>query len=143
MRLIFPGEPTPKQSARFRIMGKGKKQFISSYQTKAIKDSAKKITIEAKSQIPSDFKPFNGPIEIDVLFVFPLLKGFSKKKVQEIESGIIYYKDTKPDLDNTQKNILDPLEGLVYTNDSRICRTRAEKIYGIEPRTEITITKIE
>lgn len=143
LNLTILGTPTPKQSARFRII-KGKKgDFVSSYQKKSVKDAAKSIAYQIKEQLPSGFEIIDSPIAMDVLFVFPPLKSWSKKKVSELESGAIIYKDTKPDVDNTTKNLLDPMEGLVFTNDSKICRIRIQKIFGFEPRTEVTLKEIK
>jgi Holliday junction resolvase RusA-like endonuclease len=142
LTFIILGTPTPKQSARFRII-KGKKgDFVSSYQKKSVKDAASSIAHQIKSQLPKDFKPIDKPMAMDVLFVFPPLQSWSKKKIAELESGATIYKDTKPDVDNTTKNLLDPMEGLVFTNDSRICKIRIQKIFGLEPRTEITLFEL-
>lgn len=143
MKLVFYGEPTPKQSARFRIAGVGKKRFIASHQKQSVKDIHNSIALSAKSQLPRGFKLLDCPLEIKLLFVFSPLKSFSKKKIKEIEGGTIIHKATKPDLDNTQKLVLDALEGIVYTNDSRICRTYVEKIYGLKARTEIEVKDLE
>ena len=55
------------------------------------------------------------------------------------------YKNTKPDLtDNLNKGLFDALQDIVYTNDSRIVKiTDTSKIYGIHPRTELTIFKVK
>jgi Holliday junction resolvase RusA-like endonuclease len=144
MKLNFKilGTPTPKQSARFRII-KGKKgDFVSSYQSKSVKDVAKIIALQIKPQLPKGFKLLDTPLAADIIFVFPPLKSFSKKKMEELESGKTIFKDTKPDNDNLQKALFDPMEGLVFTNDSRVCLTRCKKIYGLVPRTEITLHEL-
>lgn len=137
------GTPTPKQSARFRIVKKKTGgQFVSSYQKKSVKDAAKSIGSQIKEQLPKDFKIIDNPIQMDILFVFPPLKSWSKKKLELLKSGEVIYKETKPDIDNTTKNLLDPMEGLVFTNDSRVCRIRVQKIFGFEPRTEVKLKEI-
>ena len=138
MKLVFFGEPTSKQSARFRAFKKGKKTIVSSYQTKAVKDKEKAIKVEAISQIDKNHKLYDSAIGVKVLFVFPPLTSFSKKTMQAIEEGAIVYKETKPDLtDNLMKGLMDALEKVVFTNDSRIAKVESEKIYGTEPRTEV------
>ena len=142
LQLTIQGTPTPKQSARFRIV-KGKKgDFVSSYQKKSVKDSAKSIALQIKTQLPNGFTPFDKPIAADILFVFPPLKSFSKSKIAALKAGEIIYKDTKPDNDNLAKNLFDPMEKLVFTNDSRIAKMRVQKIYGFEPRTEVTMFEL-
>ena len=65
-----------------------------------------------------------------------------KKKLAELEAGAIILKDTKPDNDNLFKVVGDALEGTAVKNDSRIAVQTLKKIYGFEPRTEITIGKL-
>lgn len=143
LTLIILGTPTPKQSARFRII-KGKKgNFVSFYQKKSVKDAAKSIADQIREQLPKGFEIIDSPIQMDILFVFPPLKSWSKKKLKQLEDGETIYKDTKPDIDNTTKNLLDAMEKLVFANDSRICRIRIQKIYGFKPRTEVNLKEIK
>ena len=145
MKLTFLGIPKPKQSAKFRaVKGKGK-TFIASYQKKEVKDNERNIAFDAKSQLPKDFIPYNVPIGVNILYVFPPLSSFSKRKIKAIEDGEVFYKETKPDLtDNLNKGLFDALEGIVYVNDSRICKIgNAEKIYGVRPRTEVEFFELQ
>lgn len=85
LTLIILGTPTPKQSARFRII-KGKKgNFVSSYQKKSVKDAAKSIADQIREQLPKGFEIIDSPIQMDILFVFPPLKSWSKKKLKQLE----------------------------------------------------------
>lgn len=138
LKLTVLGTPKPKQSARFRIVkGKGK-PFIASYQKQEVKDTERNFAWDVKSQLPKGFIPYDCPIGVKLLFVFPVLKGFSKTKMKQIEDGEIIYKDTKPDLvDNAVKLAMDSIEGIVFVNDSRICKVESEKIYGLVPRVEL------
>jgi len=145
MKLILLGEPTPKQSARFRIVQpKGKKAYVQAYQPKEIVDKEMSIKEAVINQLPPDFIPFDGAVSMGAKLVFGIPKSFSKKKRKAIEDGATHYKITKPDLqDNLMKGICDAMESIVYTNDSRICKTTGtEKIYGFKPRIEITIAEI-
>lgn len=144
MKVTILGIPKPKQSARFYAKkGKGGKTMIKSYQKQEVKDAEKNMAFSVISQLPKGFVPYDEPIAVDILFVFPPLSSFSKKKKSEIEFGAIYYKDTKPDLtDNLNKGVFDALEGIVFVNDSRICKISSKKIYGLVPRTELTFSTL-
>ena len=75
-------------------------------------------------------------------FVFPYLKSFSKKKIQEIEELKAYaaYKTTKPDLDNLEKMLWDAMNGVVFADDSLICGKRnINKEYGRVPGINLRI----
>lgn len=138
------GVPLAKQSARFRIVKpKIVKQFVSSYQPKEQVDNTRNLQWDIKSQLPRDFKPFDCPLQVTVLFVFPPLKSWSKAEKQAFKYGIVY-KDTKPDLtDNLFKAVGDAMSGLVYIDDARICKSSLEKIYGDVPRIELTVCPID
>ena len=145
INLVIPGIPQPKQSARFRAVKNGNKSFVKSYQKKEVKENERNIKYEIRSQLPVGFIPFQNGIKVNKLhYIFPPLKGFSKKKMQEIVDGAIIYKDTKPDLtDNLQKGLFDAMEGLVFLNDSQVCElNNVKKYYGFQPRIEIELEEV-
>ena len=145
MKVIIIGTPQPKQSARFRAITNKKtgKTFVSSYQKKEVVENEKNIAFDVKSQLPIGFIPFDEAIGVKILYVFPLLSSFTKKQKETIENGGIIYKDTKPDLtDNLNKGLFDACEGILYTNDSRVCKMDSVKIYGTVPRIELEIYKL-
>ena len=78
-------------------------------------------------------KLWDGPLRIRLLFVLYRGKSISKKRK---------YPATKPDLDNMEKAVLDALEKVVYTNDSRIVSKVIDKVYGDPPRVEIEVEEL-
>jgi len=145
--LFIPGIPQPKQSARFRIITPTSgKSFVSSYQSKKVKDTEKYIREVVIKQIPQGFGLFEKGIEITHLhYSFPPLKSFSKKVMARIEAGEQIDKTTKPDLtDNLNKGVFDALQGLLYTNDSQICGLNdCKKYYSNTPGIYLTMTEKE
>lgn len=145
MKLVILGTPKAKQSARFRAITSKEtgKTFISSYQKKEVVENEKNIALAIKSQLPLGFIPYDEAVGVKILYVFPLLSSFNKKQKEFIDQGGIIYKDTKPDLtDNLNKGLFDSCEGVLYTNDSRICKVESTKIYGTQPRIELEIYKL-
>lgn len=144
IKIVIPGEPMPKQSARFRIIENKKKgtKFISSYQKNSVVKEEERLKKLIVSQLPTGHVPFDGPVGVRCVFVFPPLKSWSNKKLKELKAGAVILKDTKPDNDNLFKVVGDALEGTAIKNDSRISIQTLKKIYGLEPRTEITIGKL-
>lgn len=141
LNLKILGTPKPKQSVRSR-MAKTKtgKIYVQHYQTSEIKRNEKNIAFDVKSQLPPGFIPYSGAIHVKkLLYVFAPQKGWPKYKLKELEQGKIFYKDVKPDLtDNLNKPLFDALQGIVFLNDSQICKiSDVEKIYGLIPRIEI------
>ena len=88
-----------------------------------------------------------------ILFVFGILKSFSKERkklIQRLEEfptmldeskhRKIQAKTTKPDLDNLEKLLMDAMNGIVYTDDSIVCeKNHISKIYGLVPQIQIII----
>jgi Holliday junction resolvase RusA-like endonuclease len=135
MKLTILGVPFAKQSFRFTKTG-------IKYQPKAIKEKQKSVRQQIIEQLPVNFHPFTCPIIVtELIFVFPPLKSFSKRKLKALEKGEYIYKITKPDLhDNLSKSLFDAMEGIVYQNDSQICELRnVKKVYGLKPRIEVEL----
>lgn len=146
LKFHIPGEPIAKQSARHRIVTKKNgEQFISSYQTKAITTYHKKIATIVKSKLPSGFKRHDGKIMIKkAVFAFTPPKSLRAAQKKAIEDGITIAKTTTPDIDNLVKGLLDPMQGIVFTNDSRICgMDLVRKVYYKTPGIWIDIELIE
>lgn len=139
MKIIIPGIPQAKQSARFRIQKSkaSKKDFVMSYQKKSVVDNASNIGKVALSQLPAGFVPYDCAIVAKVTFVFPPLSSWNKATKLLFESGEVLFKTSKPDVDNCLKALFDGLNGIVFVDDSRVSRVLSEKIYGKEPRIEL------
>lgn len=162
------GDPMPKQSARFTVARHmqgpakgepiiyinkrtGKKDvIIKSYQEAKITNTEKmlreQIIIQMKQQ---GFHKFTKAVFITHMeFIFKVSENAPKYMLKDLEQGNkIYFKETKPDLDNLEKLVLDALEtekiendtlssmrGLVYDNDAQIVlKTGVFKRWGIRP----------
>jgi len=125
-----------KQADRSRIVtGKGR-QFVHHYQPKKVVDNARSLAALCSPYRPS--KPLEGPIRLDLYVVFPWLK---KHRPKHRQNGPIP-KDTKPDADNTCKQILDVLQGCgFFSNDSQISDLRVRKRFGDSPSVGVTISE--
>lgn len=138
------GIPKPKQSARFSAFSSGGKTFVRSYQSSDVKQNERNIQLDIKRKLPKDFVPYDGPLYINVTFIFPPLKSFKKKQREMIEKGEVIYKTTKPDLtDNLMKGLCDAMNGIVWIDDALIARVSSVKIYGKVPQTIIAVHKIK
>lgn len=102
------------------------------------------IKLAATQQLPQNFQIFTGAVELIVRFTFPPLKSFSKKKLQEIETGGTFYKTTKPDLqDNLMKGLCDALTGVIWNDDAQICIVNTRKVYGKKGNISIIVREID
>lgn len=141
IKLILYGQPISKQSVRQGRSWSGKKIF---YQPAKYKIKAKDYYYQVLKQLPKDFKMFTEKVYIEELkFCFePLAAHKKSKKISAfLSSGGEIEKTTKPDLsDNLKKLLFDTFSGLVFKDDSLICReNNVSKVYAITAKIEITI----
>jgi len=81
----------------------------------------------------------DGPIAMTCTFYLRKPKSRIRKN-----STPYPYPDTKPDLDNLAKTVLDALNGVVYRDDAQICALTLRKRYTTTfgPMTEIKIQRL-
>lgn len=129
--LTLFGDPMPKQSVRSFV----KNGKIMHYQPKEMSDRTKDYIRQIKEQLPKDFVPFSEIVFVTKMhFVFPPLKAFHKVKgkMDAIRNGEIFYKTTKPDIDNLSKMALDSIKDIVMVDDNLIVGiSDMKKYYGI------------
>ncbi len=85
-----------------------------------------------------DRSPFEGPLELTIVFYFPMPKSW-RFKAEEME-GTPHF--IKPDSDNLQKYVLDTISGLTYHDDCIVSEIHSYKAYSTNPRTEFTLSQI-
>jgi Holliday junction resolvase RusA-like endonuclease len=93
------------------------------------------IVNEVIATLPADWEPIDGPCELIVNFY--LSKPASVKRSSP---------SVAPDLDKLVRSVGDALAiAGVYTDDSRITRISARKLYaqGIEPGATITVNSLD
>jgi len=134
MEFVFFGKPIAKQSTKFTKQG-------FAYTPTKIKTAGNNIRAQATQQLPKGFVPFQNEIFITKChFIFAPPKSMRKRDIKRIEAGETVYKSTKPDIDNLLKMTWDPLESIVFLNDSRIvAMDDVKKYYGFTPRIELEI----
>lgn len=85
--------------------------------------------------------PLAQPVELTLVFFFPIPKGTSKAlRTQMLNRVILPAK--RPDLDNLAYLVTNALKGIVYDDDSRVCALLCYKFYGAEPKTVIKVRPI-
>ena len=77
-------------------------------------------------------------ISLDVKYYLPIQKASSIKDTILKEKGIIK-PNSRPDLDNYDKFLLDSLHDVFYKDDAVVTSISSKKLYSINPRTEISV----
>ena len=122
IEIIVPGIPVSKLRARITRRG-----FAYTPRKTAVFEN--RVALCACRRRPNT--PFDCALSVDITFYFP--KPKSRKKYP--------YPSVKPDIENCTKSVIDALEGMIYTNDSRIVDLNIRKRYG-DPKTIIKIEKM-
>lgn len=131
MQITFDIEPMAIQSFRFRNAG----HFTIKYQPKKNIVYKSNIGKMATLQLPENFTLMTGAVFCNWTFVFPPLKSWSKKKLNELnDASKFVYKTTKPDVTNLQKGTEDALTGIIWQDDALIVQSTVKKIYGFNPK---------
>lgn len=93
----------------------------------------------AAQQLPDAWQLLDDALSVRFHFIFPPLKSFKKDVLERIKAGEVIYKPTRPDDTNLKKGCEDALTGIVWADDSLLCRSMMEKYYGINPEIAIEV----
>jgi len=85
--------------------------------------------------------PKDTPLVATIQILVSIPKSFSKKKTEQALDDKIL-PTVRPDLDNFLKSALDPLNGILFDDDSQIVELTASKFYSNTPGINIKIDKI-
>lgn len=131
INIIVKGKPIAKRRPRFARRGK----FVVAYNDQETEES--RFLWEVKNQI---HQCLEGALIVYCCFHMPRPKNHYKVD-GKLKEGVPVAHTKKPDLDNLLKFIFDCLNGVAWKDDSQIATFTANKVYGDEPKTEITIRR--
>lgn len=133
------GEPVAKARARTFYNERAKKTMSF---TPAKSASFEQLVALTASQ----YRPRGGllekPLAVSIEIFRNIPKSFSKKKKEAAETKKLL-PITKPDIDNFVKSIFDPLNGVIWVDDSQVVSLNVNKYYSVTPRVEVIISEIE
>jgi len=137
VKIEIPG--IPKINAPTQYTRKGKP-----YTPEAEAENERGLRASVINRLPFDFKPLSGSISITrALFLFPPNCSFNEKEKNLIKQGAEIEKNLKPDLIDCLKSIIKAMAGIVFTNESQICRIiELKKCYSSSPGIKLEIEEI-
>lgn len=132
------GPPQGKARARTFYNSKlGKMQSITPDNTILYENLIKVAYNSVSTHIWDD----NQPLEMTISAYYEIPKSASKKSKQLMLENVIR-PTKKPDIDNIAKVVCDALNGLAYRDDKQVVLLRLSKLYGENPRIEVTIQEL-
>lgn len=139
MKFEFNIEPVEQARPRATRMGKG----IRLYDPKKVNVFKQQLGMLARQQmLDRGLEPFDGPLEVRMVFFRPVQESLSKKERSRRISGV-HRPTVKPDLSNYIKALEDGLNGIIWIDDNRIVQIVAEKKYSDRPRIVIEVNKVD
>lgn len=127
---------------RFKVpslRGQGRPRF--SRYSGAYKDKKdieyEKLIKECFLKEAKGIKPSERPIYIEIETYYKIPKNTPKYVIEELEYGDFdYVPQSKPDLDNVAKAVLDALNGIAYIDDKQVYSLTCAKFYDFESDTD-------
>ncbi|WP_271495944.1 RusA family crossover junction endodeoxyribonuclease [Enterococcus sp. 5H] len=136
MKITIPIAPKPQARPRFNSFSK------RAYEDSAMTAYKKSVKYHVMACKPSLIE--SGSLGVSITFyIYPPKKILSKKSAaQDLENETLYV-DKKPDIDNYFKAVTDAAEGILYKNDGQIAVVTMQKLYSLNPRTEIEVEELK
>jgi len=140
-------EPRGQGRPRARIVqsnDRKMKPFVSVYDDPKDKKAKCLFALAAREFAPK--KLIDQAIRVDTTFYMPRPKlhyGTGKNADKLKDRYVNIYHTKKPDIDNLSKLVMDALTGVIWTDDSIVCKGFTEKVYARKPRVEVKIKLLE
>lgn len=127
--LEFTVYGTPVAQGRGRIVKRGPHYGIADPEpARKYKDDVRLQALEHRRE-----PLWEGPVYLTIDFTFPRPKSARKE---------VFWKTTKPDLDNLIKAVTDALQGIVYKSDAQIVSLFASKSLEMAPGLKVPGVRI-
>lgn len=135
VKFTIYGEPKGKGRPRFARMGNGVRTYTPT-------ETANYENLIKLSYLNENRgQRLSGALEARITGFFPVPKSEAKKRKAAMLAGLLHH-TKKIDCDNLAKTILDALNDIAYEDDRQVCRLMVEKLYGEEPRVEVTLSEL-
>lgn len=143
-KFIIPIEPKPQSRPRFRRNG-GTYELADMKVYKAkIKNAVMKQAERSKITIYSTEKNKKSSLLADIaFFIYPPKRIKDVKKNANMLKTEVIRHNTKPDIDNLVKAVLDACNKTLFKDDGMISDLNSKKRYSLNPRIELEIKEIE
>ncbi len=99
---------------------------------------------QAAGAVMSSAEMFAGAVRLRIVFTLPRPKGhFGKgRNSMQLRPSAPQYPAKKPDLLKLARAVEDALSGVVYRDDSQVCKLEVEKRYGQRYETRVEVEEL-
>lgn len=139
IRFTVPAIPVAQPRQRHRVITSAGRSFAHNYTPKDSPVNSYKAAVQFAAQAAYTGAPHDGPVRLNVVFVFPRPQAMRWKKKPTPRARHC----GKPDIDNLVKPLTDALNGLVFVDDARISCAMVQKVIASgdeQPHCEVEIT---
>jgi len=126
VRFTVPGKPAPKGSTR-SFVSRTTGRVVTITDSVRLRDWTKQVAVAARAHKVTK-APKGASVALNVRFIRRRPSG---KRLR--------YPTTRPDLDKLMRALLDALTGVAYDDDAQVCLVMADKAWGDEDGTAISI----
>lgn len=134
--ITIPGEPVAKERARITVVA-GRARAYTPKKTVHFESHVQWLAVEAMG----GHKPLTGALGVRVRLYRSIPASWSKKKKDRALAGILL-PESRPDIDNYLKSVLDAMNAIVYVDDALICDLSVTKRYSSEPRLTVDVYQL-
>lgn len=140
---VIPGTPVPQARARHRVVKlRNGGTFVGQYDP-AESRIWKATVAEFAAAARNGGQPCEGPIVLEVVFVFNPTASWSKKKLAILEAGVEVPKITRPDLKNLIAGVEDGANGILWRDDGQIWNYgNSRKVFGLRAEVRVTVHEV-
>lgn len=139
IRFVVDGPPVGKGRPRFRVITAKStgRSFVNTYTPKESSSYENLVKLSYRRSYGGP-PHAEGPVGVGITAFFPIPKSWPKWKKETAGSGLVRT-ETKPDVDNILKAILDGLNGVAYSDDKQVYLRNCDKFYSLTPRVEVIL----
>ncbi|QTD88782.1 RusA family crossover junction endodeoxyribonuclease [Burkholderia anthina] len=126
----------------FAAIGKGRPRVYRGIATTPAKTRAYERQVAQIAAAAMRGRPLlDGPVRILLEIDVEVPESWPKYRRADALAGLIW-PTVKPDIDNTEKALLDAMNGVVYRDDSQIVVVQKSKHYATSPQVRIVIDEL-
>lgn len=129
-----PGAPVPWKRPEQNARGGRRTNAKDGAHRELVAIHARRASSEQRKE------PLAGDVQVMLTFVLPIPASATRRDREAMQAGL--KRPRGSDIDNLSKAVFDAVQGIAFLNDSQVSAMFARKLYGIEPKTVVTVYEL-